>query len=327
MRPGEADRAAHAAPAAPAAGESPGPASGPRWRLPIAPAPRFVQLETVTTCNARCPFCPQHEVRRDPPLMPDATWRRILDQTRGLGITYRPFLTNEPFVDRRQPEIVGYLRAHDPTARVEYNTNGALLTEELGRRLLDLGVEIVRFSIDGFSAESYGRSRVGIDYGRVLSRVTRFLELWDRGGYRQRTHTEVRIIRLPENEPELDAFRTYWAPRCSEVVVTDLYRWPWTGQQPEEAVLRPCLKVLDEMFFYADGKATLCCWDVLGRAVIGDVAREPVLAIWEGHAVRHLRALLEDGRRDLIHLCSRCDAYRGYDFGRFARPAGGGPAA
>jgi len=26
---------------------------------------------------------------------------------------------------------------------------------------------------------------------------------------------------------------------------------------------------------------------------------------------------LDDGRRDLIHLCSRCNAYEGYDFSRF----------
>ncbi len=315
MRPQQADRIGRDRAAVAATGPA---GSRARWRLPVAETPRFIQLETVTACNAKCPFCPQHEVRRDPPRMPDAVWRRIVDQTRGLGITYRPFLTNEPFVDRRQPEILAHIKAHDPTARVEYNTNGALLTEDLGRRLLDLGVDIVRFSIDGFSPETYAASRVGIDYEQVRRRVGRFLELWDRGGHRERTFTEVRMIEMPENRHEIAAYRDYWTPRCSDVVVTPLYRWPWTGQEPQEVVRRPCLKVLDEMFFYADGKATLCCWDVLGRAVIGDVGRESVLDIWRGHAARHLRALLADGRRDLIHLCSRCDAYARYDFSRFA---------
>jgi MoaA/NifB/PqqE/SkfB family radical SAM enzyme len=185
MRPNDARQAA--APAA-ATGDAPGaapaPAPGPRWRLPYAPRPRFIQLETVTTCPAHCPFCPQHEIRRDPPRMPDATWRRIVDQTRGLGVTYRPFLTNEPFVDKRQPEIVAYIKRHDPTARVEYNSNAALLTEALARRLLDAGVDIMRFSIDGFSPETYGPSRVGLDYAKVKANATRFLELWDAGGFR-----------------------------------------------------------------------------------------------------------------------------------------------
>ena len=97
-----------------------------------------------------------------------------------------------------------------------------------------------------------------------------------------------------------------------------MYQWPWTGQRRQDVVLKPCLKVLDEMFFYSNGNATLCCWDVHERAVIGNVREQSVREIWEGHAANCLRALLDDGRRDLIHLCSRCDAYGGYDFDKFA---------
>ncbi len=289
-----------------------------RWHLPVAPRPRYIQLETVTKCNAKCPFCPQNEIVRDPARMPEATWKKIIDDTRGWGVTYRPFLTNEPFVDNRMPEIVRYIKQGDPTARVEFNTNGELVTEKLAEELLEAGVDIMRFSIDGLSRETYEPSRVGIDFDRVMERVQGFLELWDQGGYRDKVFTEVRMIEVPENSHEVASYREFWGPRCSEVVVTSLYQWPWTGQKPEDVVLKPCLKVLDEMFFYTNGKATLCCWDVHGKAVIGDVNEQTVQEIWEGYAAQCLRALLDDGRRDLIHLCSRCNAYREFDFGKFA---------
>jgi radical SAM protein with 4Fe4S-binding SPASM domain len=175
----------------------------------------------------------------------------------------------------------------------------------------------MRFSIDGLSRETYEPSRVGVSYDRVYERVPRFLEIWDAEGHRDRVHTEVRLISVPENEHEIEAYRDYWEPRCSEVVITGLYRWPWTGQKRDEVVPKPCLKVLDEMFFYANGNATLCCWDVHERAVVGNVLEQSVAEIWTSHAARHLRGLLDDGRRDLIHLCSRCDAYKDYDFSRF----------
>ena len=73
--------------------------------------------------------------------------------------------------------------------------------------------------------------------------------------------------------------------------------------------MKPCLKILDEMFFYTDGTAPLCCWDSAGRGLVGDVKKENVLEIWNGTTMRALRDLLNRGRRDLIHLCSRCDAY------------------
>jgi hypothetical protein len=46
-----------------------------------------------------------------------------------------------------------------------------------------------------------------------------------------------------------------------------------------------------------------------------------VLEIWESYAANCLRDLLDDGRRDLISLCSRCNAYRGYDFDKFRADA------
>ena len=312
MRPGQADRI-------PLDQNLPRGERGARWAMPYGRRPRYLQLETVTKCNAACPFCPQNELDRGIPRMPDATWKRVIDQTRGWGLTYRPFLTNEPFVDPRQPEITRYIKEHDPTARVEYNTNGELLTEKTARAILAAGVDIMRFSIDGLSRETYEPSRVGVSYDRVYERVPEFLRIWREEGYEEQgVYTEVRCIEVPENRHELDEYRAFWDPLCSEVVITQLYQWPWTGQKPEDVVRKPCLKVLDELFVYANGNVTMCCWDVHERAVLGNVMEQSIEEIWNGHALAHLRALLDDGRRDLIHLCSRCNAYGGYDFSRFA---------
>jgi radical SAM protein with 4Fe4S-binding SPASM domain len=289
-----------------------------RWSMPYAERPRYIQLETVTRCNASCPFCPQNELDRGVPRMPDEIWQKVVADTRGWGMTYRPFLTNEPFVDVRQAEITRHIKENDPTAKVEYNTNGELMTEKTARAILEAGVDIIRFSIDGLSRETYEPSRVGVSFDRVYERVPAFLKIWREEGHEEKgVFTEVRCIEVPENRHELDDYRAFWSPLCSGVVVTQLYQWPWTGQRPEDVVARPCLKVLDELFVYADGNVTMCCWDVHERAVIGNVREQTIEEIWNGYAVTQLRNLLDDGRRDLIHLCSRCNAFEGYDFSRF----------
>jgi hypothetical protein len=38
------------------------------------------------------------------------------------------------------------------------------------------------------------------------------------------------------------------------------------------------------------------------------------MEIWNGTVMRAMRDLLNRGRRDLIHLCSRCDAYQDVKF-------------
>ena len=52
-------------------------------------------------------------------------------------------------------------------------------------------------------------------------------------------------------------------------------------------------------------------------AVIGNVNEQSVQEIWDGYVAKQLRKILDDGRRDLIHLCSRCNAYGDYDFSKF----------
>ena len=68
------------------------------------------------------------------------------------------------------------------------------------------------------------------------------------------------------------------------------------------------------MFFYVDGRATLCCWDTNERQIVGDVKTESVMEIWESEIMKECRNLLDQGKREEINLCSRCDAYEHRDF-------------
>jgi sulfatase maturation enzyme AslB (radical SAM superfamily) len=278
--------------------------------------PRFIQIETTLACNAECPFCSHSTLTRRPRRMEDWVWKKIIDETRGLGITYRPFLINEPLADHRLGEIMRYIR-RDPTAKIELNSNGELMKEERAREILDAGIDIMRFSIDGFSEETFSRSRVGLDYGLTVERTRRFLELARERG--STAHIEVRMIAMDYNRHEQDAFVDFWTKAGAVAIITDLYVWPW---EPEvQPVQRPCKKVLGEMFFFVNGKATLCCWDSHERGVVGDVTREHVLDIWKGELNRRYRELLARGRRRELLLCSNCEAYKNHYFDGFPAPS------
>jgi hypothetical protein len=280
--------------------------------LKIPSQPRFIQIETVIGCDAKCPFCPQRKIDRKPVIMPDATWRKIVDDTRGLGITYRPFLQNEALIDKRLPSIVSYIK-EDPTARAELNTNGNLLTERMSLELIDAGIDLIRFSIDAFSPETYAECRVGLDYENVIRNINRFIEIVGNGN--RHVASEVRMIDMDINRQEQKPFIEYWSERANRALIVPLYNWPW--DEGVEMVRKPCIKMREEMFFYTDGRAVLCCWDIAGRAVIGDVTKESVLDIWNGEVRRRYADHLSRGERDKINLCSRCDAYRDRRFEGF----------
>lgn len=278
-------------------------------RKSYAETPAVVQIETTIKCNAKCWFCPQNNTLRQPNYMEESVWKKIIDESRGLGITYRPFLLNEPFADKRMPEIVAYIK-QDPTAKVEFNTNGSMLTHKVADKLLELGVDAMRFSIDGFYKETFDESR-GISYDRVYDHVAYFLKQSKQAA--RPVQTEVRMIKLPNTEQEQLEFKAYWEKhQPDDILFTDLYRYPWEGQT--RAVNKPCLKIQDEMFFYVDGTATLCCWDSQGRQIIGDINKQSLLDIWNGEELARCRTLLDAGKRDQLQLCMRCDAYENVDF-------------
>jgi radical SAM protein with 4Fe4S-binding SPASM domain len=244
--------------------------------------------------------------------MPDQTWKKIIDETRGLGITYRPFLQNEALIDSRLPEIVAFIKK-DPTAHSEINTNGNALTEEKAAALIEAGIDLVRFSIDAFSPETYEKDRVGLDYHKVVENIERFARM---AGESDRTVvTEVRMIDMESNLHEQHDFLEYWRGRVDRAMIVPLYNWPWT--EGVEMVRKPCIKMREEMFFYTDGRAVLCCWDIAGRAVIGNVNEQSVLDIWNGPQRRRFAEYLARGEREKIELCSRCDAYAGRRFEGF----------
>lgn len=278
--------------------------------------PKFIQLETTIVCQAKCYFCPQNGVTRTPKFMPLEMIDSILSQTKGLGIVFRPFILNEPFADKRMVEIVNKIKA-DPTAKVEFNTNGEFVTEKISEGLLAAGVDFMRFSVDGITKKTFDETR-GINFDKVYHNVQYFLKRAQET--KHHCHIELRMIKLPGTEQEQKEYEKFWTTLGANVVFTKLYRYPWQGQT--EAINKPCFKILDEMFIYVSGEVTLCCWDSNERAVVGDLKKESLLDIWNGPKLNEYRKLLANGQRDKILLCSRCDAFKDLDFSKVKNKSG-----
>ncbi len=271
--------------------------------------PKIIQIETTMLCNSECTFCPQNELTRGPHYMEEHVWKKIVDESAGKGVLYRPFLVNEPFVDRRLPEIIRYIR-NDKSAFVELNSNGRFVNRDMIREVLEAGIDWIRFSIDGFSPETYKLSGRGMNYEKVIEDVHFFIN--ERNKQKNKCFIETRMIDMDFNKHEQEKFVDYWSEYADKASITELYTWPWMGQT--ESFRAPCPKIVDEMFFIVDGRAVLCCWDFQERGVIGDINDQTVKEIWRGAQIQNYKQLLNEGKRDQIELCSRCDAYKNYDF-------------
>ncbi|MDP6351793.1 MAG: hypothetical protein QF926_07350 [Alphaproteobacteria bacterium] len=71
--------------------------------------PSHVHMETYAYCNAACGFCPPSTLDRKGTRMPDAPINKIIDELSEippfLQFRLAPYKFNEPFLDKRLPDI------------------------------------------------------------------------------------------------------------------------------------------------------------------------------------------------------------------------------
>ena len=274
--------------------------------------PRTVEFQTLSTCNARCLFCPHSQ---SPALIPhgrmaDGLIEAIIDEcSRHLVGRISPYLTNEPLLDARMPDILAAIRKRcHPFIKTKINSNASLLTEATGRRLLDSGLSQLWFSVNGYSPETY-RASMGLDFHTTMANIDAFLALKRKLG-RRRPSIKVTTLNTRLIQPELPQARQYWAARGVPFSVHHLDNR--AGSLPADIAPRAftpkwnCDLFLKQAYIVENGDMILCCHDWRQTVVLGNVARSSIGAIW--NSPDFLYRIYEYYARDFrnIAICRTC---------------------
>lgn len=140
------------------------------------PLPPFLQLEPVGQCNLRCRMCAV-PFREDGPergvaAMPFDDYVRLIDGFEGLRELHLQGL-GEPLMHPRFFDMVRHAAARG--IAVSLNTNLTLLTERRARECASCGLAVIHVSIDGATAATYERIRVGARFDKVLRNLRRLV--------------------------------------------------------------------------------------------------------------------------------------------------------
>ncbi|MBT7039537.1 MAG: radical SAM/SPASM domain-containing protein [Bacteroidetes bacterium] len=263
--------------------------------------PQFIQIETTNSCPGKCKFCKAERANQFETIN-DNLFQNIIDECFGKGITYRLFLHNEPFTD---PHLVQRIKniKKDKSAKVELNTNGYLLTRDISKELLNTGIDIIRFSIDGFFKKTIKDVR-GFDKELLYNNVEYFLQLNQLNA--SKINTEIRMIRdVALDDNEIRFYENHWSKLADKVLLTKLYQW--AGTYDGEILNLTCPKPQKEMFIKVNGDVILCCWDWKMIGPKYSLNHDTIENIWG--KLGYYREKLMDGKRDCNILCQKCNAY------------------
>jgi MoaA/NifB/PqqE/SkfB family radical SAM enzyme len=134
--------------------------------------PVCLYLETTNRCNLLCTTCPRTYEQLEPEA--DMSWELFTSIVNQFSSVKRVVLhgVGEPMLVKDLPERIAYLKRRG--AYVLFNTNGTLLTEANGERLLDSGLDELRVSLDAAESSVFQMVRGKDMFDRIVTNLTAF---------------------------------------------------------------------------------------------------------------------------------------------------------
>jgi MoaA/NifB/PqqE/SkfB family radical SAM enzyme len=230
-----------------------------------------VVVETISNCNRRCSYCPNHTMTRGKNFMPEAVFEKLLEDLKAMRFKGHviPTFYGEPLLDTRLDSWVARIRRELPSARIHLYTNGDLLTEGRLMALLGAGLDLVVITEH--------ETGPWIPQRRIAEVVKARREL-------------VRKIRFQRFDEESTLLN-----RGGLVAVKKACGRTTCDPAP----------VIDH-----EGNVFLCCNDYLGTVRFGNVRERPLGEIWLQPDFLRLRGRLLRGKFDLP-ICRRCSGING----------------
>jgi radical SAM protein with 4Fe4S-binding SPASM domain len=275
--------------------------------------PKKASIETCTTCNHACVYCPVSQFPVSQQVMDIRLFRRVLDELATLDrkmkrISFNHY--NEPLVDPYLVERVSLALRYDFFQKVLLNTNLSTLREDLPEKLkfaqhrLEFNVNLPTTDPDRYR-QLHGRDH----YQRVERNIQRLHE----AGFALRINIQSNKFTTPaEREGVIERFGAL----ASVETISSASRGGLMnvqiseGLEKEPGALAGCAqnRPVDYVHIGIDGEVFLCCQDFFKEYRLGDLTQQHLLDILNSEPARAYLEYIYSGRESPPNfICKRCE--------------------
>lgn len=310
--------------------------------------PWFIQVENTTRCNLACEMCEHNILSNKSQAMSFDQFKHIFDSV----IKGNPFarilprlmlfdLTGigESMMNKDFIKIVGFLKSKGAT--VTFTTNATLLNDENSKEIINTGVDVVFFSVDGASKKTYEKIRVGANFEEVKENIRRFNELRVLSG-KKKPKTIIRFLASSWNVHEMtDIIDFAKETGVPTVTITnmntsedtahlkaDLKRFYEMKELTTKKAKRmgvtadfgfvtkkpmhECRRAFNSMYMTVHGQVLPCCFvnqggeydKIAGEHNLGNVFEQDMKTIWKSDKYKDFRKKIKNGQAP--ELCKDC---------------------
>jgi len=287
--------------------------------------PHTLSVEPGTFCNLSCPECPvgTKTLKRGNGTMSFDRYRQIVDQTAVHLIHIMLYFQGEPFLSSYLFDFIRYAKRKN--IYVSTSTNGHYLTAENISGLLDSGLDRLIISLDGATADTYKKYRIGGDFSRVVRGIGDIVKTRNSQGFK-RPYIIVQFIYFRYNLHEINAVKNLVRKLGADALqfkTAQFYNLDVNNSFiPKDAkysryVIRngeyvlkyklknSCPRLWNTVVITWDGRVVPCCFDKDAEYVMGEVDKNNFSEIWFSQKYRAFRFRILT-RRSEIDICRNC---------------------
>lgn len=251
------------------------------------PFPRQLSIETTNICNHRCSFCAYATMSRPARQMDPALFRRLVSEAYDLGTReVGLFAGAEPLTCKDLLEHVRYCKSvgYD---YVYISTNGSIGTVETYRRLVDAGLDSIKFSINGAPREVYRLMHGRDDFDTVIDNVRGLAD------YIRSLDRHV-FIGVSSVQTEANAGTVAALESLLGGVVDEISSYQSNNQAGQMANLPPppfedCENPFAKLHISREGYLRACCNDYDNSLAVEDLNRMSLADAWNSARFRAFR--------------------------------------
>ena len=271
---------------------------------------KYVQIETTTTCNQRCYFCPVSQAKRSKSKLSLTKLEKILIGLRPYDIeTIIISGFNEPTYDKQFIEKIKLIR--QAGYAVSLCTNGSGLTSDLTDKLLELKVTSFTINLSTIDVKQYKKDRGSRDLKNVIPQLNYL--------FNQASIQQITILILgaldSKHANNIQAITKQFANfKTIKFLISPIA--DYAGKDTQVLSKRPNYQNLQGcsmnrqyqwLHFMADGNAILCCQDYFGEYKLGNIDEATVTEIYQGEKIAQMRKWIAGQEKAPSNfICRKC---------------------
>jgi len=281
--------------------------------LPLE-TPLTIQVEPSRACNFKCIYCSHsHEDEKDNQVMLGLNiFEKFINDAKSFSqrlktITFAGL--GEPLLNKHLFEMISLSK--EVADSVSLTTNGYLINNDVARKLISSGLDILRVSLQGINAQDYfSTSGVKIDFEKFVNGLDYF--------YKNKQQCEV-VLKMPDialkSRGRKKLFYDLFEDKADVLTIQNIVpfgnnidytkiKTDFSTTIYQSSLSKPkiCPSPFYLLLIKADGAVRPCCnWTKILE--VGNINNDNIVAIWEGKKLNEFRKLI---LKDKYPKCRNC---------------------